>query len=254
MKGPPLRTDLTRVIVEPMKFLPRVGLLGLTLLAGCKAAPITGAGFVDYGKMTTPSDLPFHQAWMDPAVDWHRYQRIQIAQVNTDHLPKMAWARQTGKGEKIREDAQKLAAYAQGTFQHTFREDPLHRFEVVDLPDAETVIFEFALVEIVPSKVALNTLCYAPFVGTAARIFRGWKHRSTVAFEARMRDGATGAVIAQFADREAEKAAMINVKDVTWYGHAESIIAEWARQFVRIANRKPGEAVRDSEPFTLKPW
>ena len=238
----------------PLKLLPLAGLLGLTLLAGCKAAPIAGTGFVDYGKMAVPKDLPFHQAWVDPAADWHRYRKIQIAQVDTGHLSKMEWARQTGQIEKIQEDSRKLASYAQGTFQRAFREDPLHRFEVVDQPDGETVIFELALVEIIPSKVALNTLCYAPFLGTAARIFRGWKHRSTVAFEARMRDGATGAVIAQFADREAEKAAVINVKDVTWYGHAESILAEWARQFVRIANRKPGEVVRDSEPFTLKPW
>ncbi len=239
-----------------MKLLPRAGLLGLVLLAGCKAAPIAGAGagFVDYGKMTAPDDLPFHRAWIDPSVDWSRYRRIQIAQVNTDHLPRMEWARQTGKQEKVREDARKLAVYTQGAFERAFREDPHHRLEVVDQPDGETVIFELALVEVIPSKVALNTLCYAPFVGTAARIFRGWKHRSTVAFEARMRDGATGTIIAQFADREAEKAAPLNVKDVTWYGHAESIVAEWAAQFVRILNRKPGEAVRDSNPFTLKPW
>lgn len=237
-----------------MKFLPPAGLLGLVLLAGCKAAPIAGAGFVDYGRMTAPADLPFHQAWMDPSVDWKHYRRIRIAEVNTGHLPKMEWARQTGRQEKVREDAQKLAHYAQETFERAFGEDPNHRFEVAEQPDGETVILELALVEVIPSKVALNTLCYAPFVGTAARIFRGWKHRSSVAFEARMLDGATGAVVAEFADWEAEKAAPLNVKDVTWYGHAESIIAEWAGQFVRIVNRKPGETVRDSKPFTLKPW
>jgi len=166
----------------------------------------------------------------------------------------MAWTRQVDRQEKVREDAEKLAVYAQGALIHAFREDPHHRFEVVDQPDADTVILEAALTEIIPSKVGLNTLCYAPFVGTAVRIFRGMKHRSTVAFEARMRDGATGRIIAQFADREAEKAAVLNVKDVTWYGHAESIIAEWAQQFVRIANRKEGKAVRDSKPFHLKPW
>lgn len=230
-------------------------LLAGAAFAGCaKAKPASSTGFAPVELMTRPADLPFHKAWMDPAVDLQRYHRIQIAEVDTEHLPKMAWARQTGKIEKIQQDAEKLAGYAKGAFERAYREDPSHRFQVVDAPDGETVIFELALVEIIPSKVALNTLCYAPFVGTAARILRGWKHRSTVAFEARMRDGATGAVIAQFADREAEKAAVINVKDITWYGHAESIIAEWARQFVRIANRKPGENVRDSEPFTLKPW
>ena len=229
-------------------------LISTLAAAGCKAAPGRSAGFVEAERMSAPADLPFHRAWVDPAVDWQRYRRIQIAPVNTGHLLQMEWAQQVDRQEKIREDAEKLAGYAQETFVQTFRKDPNHRFEVVDRPDAETVVLELALVEIIPSKVGLNTLCYAPFVGTAVRIFRGMKHRSTVAFEARMRDGATGQVIAQFADREAEKAAVINVKDVTWYGHAESIIAEWAQQFVRVANRKQGEVVRDSKPFHLKPW
>ena len=241
--------------MKPMKFLRRAVLVTFVLLAGCKAAPpLTGSGFADYEKMTVPTDLPFQRAWMDPSVDWQRYHRIRIAEVNTEHLPKMKWAKETGNQEKVREDAGKLALYAQKTFERAFREDQRHRLEVTDQTNSETLVFELALVEIIPSKVALNTICYAPFVGTAARIVKGWKYRSSVAFEARIRDGATGAVIAQFADREAEKAAPINVKDVTWYGHAESIVAEWAGQFVRVINRKPGEAVRDSKPFTLKPW
>lgn len=229
-------------------------LLLLPALAGCKAAPGASAGFVDEARMTQPVDLPFQKAWIDPAVDWQRYRRIQIAPVNTDHLPEMEWAKQVDRREKLREDAGKLAGYAQEIFVRAFQEDPDHRFEVADQPDAETVVFELALVEIVPSKLGLNTLCYTPFVGTVARLFRGMKHRSTVAFEARMRDGATGQVIALFADREAEKTTLINAKDATWYGHAESILAEWAQQFVRVVNRKPGEAVRDSKPFHLKPW
>ncbi len=234
--------------------LPWLAAAATAALAGCKAAPGPGAGFVDDARMTAPADLPFQKVWIDPAVDWRKYRRIQIAPVNTGYLPEMEWAKRVDQREKLREDAGKLAGYAQGAFQRAFREDPAHRFEVADQPDAETVVLELALVEIIPSKLAINTLCYAPFVGTAVRVFRGVKHRSTVAFEARVRDGATGEVIAQFADREAEKAAIINVKDATWYGHAESILAEWAQQFVRVLSREPGEAVRDSKPFHLKPW
>lgn len=238
-----------------MKALLRAAVIFLLLAAaGCKAAPGRSAGFADDTRMTKPADLPFQKAWIDPAVDWQRYRKIQIAPVDTAHLLEMEWAKQVDKKEKMREDAAKLALYAQEAFRRAFREDPEHRFEVTDLADADTLVFELALVEIIPSKLAVNTLCYAPFLGTAVRIFRGMKHRSTVAFEARARDGGTGAVIAQFADREAEKVAVINVKDVTWYGHAESIVAEWARQFTRVFNRKPGEAVKDSQPFTLKPW
>lgn len=244
-----------RLFLAARLLLPTVlAVISATGVGGCKAAPGHGAGFVDEARMTAPADLPFQKAWIDPSVDWERYRRIRIAPVDTSHLSEMEWAKQVDKQEKLREDAGKLAAYAQEIFQRAFREDPRHRFEVVDQATDGTVVFELALVEVIPSKIALNTLCYAPFLGTAVRIFRGMKHRSTVAFEARLRDAVTGAVIAQFADREAEKAAVINVKDVTWYGHAESILAEWARQFVRVFNREPGEAVKDSQPFTLKPW
>lgn len=56
------------------------------------------------------------------------------------------------------------------------------------------------------------------------------------------------------ADRESQQYAPIPVRGLTWYSHAETIITDWSRQFVQIANRKPGEKVKDTDPFTLKPW
>ena len=77
---------------------------------------------------------------------------------------------------------------------------------------------------------------------------------STVAFEARFRDGATNEVVALFADRESEKFSILNAKDLTWYGHAKSIIREWAYQFVQLANQRKGQIIKDTAPFDLKPW
>ncbi len=56
------------------------------------------------------------------------------------------------------------------------------------------------------------------------------------------------------ADREAEQLAIVSVRGMTWYSHAKTMIDQWARQFVQVANRKPGEKVEDTEAFTLKPW
>ncbi|MFP5212634.1 MAG: DUF3313 family protein, partial [Acidobacteriota bacterium] len=78
--------------------------------------------------------------------------------------------------------------------------------------------------------------------------------KATVAFEAKIRDGLTNEVLAMAADREQGKSAPINLKALTWYKEAEGIIDEWAGQFVQIANRRPGEVVKDSSPFTLKAW
>jgi hypothetical protein len=113
-----------------------------------------------------------------------------------------------------------------------------------------------ALTEVVPSKVVLNALGYAPFgIGLAIKAVRGIAQDvSTVAFEARLHQASTREVVAMMADREAEQKALVSVQGLTWYSHTHSIIDAWADQFVKVANRKPGETVEDTKQFTLKPW
>jgi len=238
-----------------MRVMLSAALVGL-VLSGCatKAAPGRAAGFVEAKRMRSPADLPFRKAWVSPAVDWTNFTEIAFAEVNTDLLPTMDWWKALERRGRFEADARKLAQYAKKTFERVFRNDPNERFRVVEAPGPQTLVVEVALVEVIPSKVVLNTLGYVPFVGSAFRFIRTTKGRSTVAFEARVRDGATGEIIATFADREAEKYTPVNVKDVTWYGHAESIIAEWADQAVRAANKRRGEAVKNSKPWHLKPW
>jgi hypothetical protein len=228
---------------------------------GCirKAQPAKVSGFIPEKDLEKPTDLPFHHAWRKSGADWSRYTEIYIAPWNTEYLREMTWWERLERGEKVKEDAQELALYAQTAFREAFRNDPKHRFVVVDLPGANSLVAEFAITEVVPNKVVLDALGYAagPAVGAAgtvaANVQTATTH-STVSFEARMRDGATKEVVAMFADRESEKFSIVNVKDLTWYGHAKSIIDEWASQFVRMANAQPGEIVKDSAPFDLRPW
>ena len=114
-------------------------------------------------------------------------------------------------------------------------------------PGSRTVILEMALVELVPTKVWLNTVTVGLTTGTPV-------NRGTVAIEGRIRDGASGKVIATFADREVSKASIVNRADLTWYFHAHRIIDEWAAQLVALVNARESEIVKRSSPFTLKPW
>ena len=121
------------------------------------------------------------------------------------------------------------------------------------------MIAEFALTEVVPNRIVLNALGYAAGpvagpAGSAAANLETATTKSTVAFEGRMKDGETKEVVALFADRESQKYSPVNVKDLTWYGHARSIIREWADQFVRMASKAPTEIIKDSPPFDLRPW
>lgn len=227
--------------------------------SGCaKAGPARSAGFVPMEMMTKVEELPFHKTWRKVGVDWDQYTKVLIKDVNTQYLLDMNWWQKSIRRGKIEADAQRLARYTKQAFDEAIRDDPNRRFLVVETEDSETLIAEIALTEIVPSKVVLNALSYAPFgVGTGVKVFKtvvGAK--STVAFEARVRDGGTGEVVAMFADREAEQLDLIGIKGLKWYTHAHRIIDDWAEQFVQVANRdrEIGEVVADTRPFTLKPW
>lgn len=229
--------------------------------AGClrKAKPGNPAGFIPPENLEKPGDLPFQKAWRGLG-NWDQYTEIYIAPLNTEYLREMTWWEKLERGEKVKEDAKELALYAQTAFREAFRKDPKHRFQVVDLPTGpKTLIAEIAIVEVVPNKVVLDALGYAAGpvagpAGSAAANVQTVTTQSTVAFEARMRDGGSKEVVAMFADREQEKYFPVNLKDLTWYGHAKAIIDEWAKQFVQVANQQPGEIIKDSPLFDLKPW
>jgi hypothetical protein len=227
-------------------------------LSGCKAEEGAGGGFIDKSDMAKDPSLPFHKVWVKPGLDKSKYTKVYIAPVNTSYMLKMTEWQQGVRKDEIEQDVAKLAAFTQETIKKAFREDPNHRLQVVDEPgnSADTMIVEVALIEVVPSKVVLNALGYTPFyIGLTLNAVRTVaKDVSTTAFEARIRDAATGEVIAKVADRESQQVAIVSVRGLTWYGHAETNIKQWAEQFVKIANRKPGEMVKDTDTFTLMPW
>jgi hypothetical protein len=236
------------------------GLIALMLgqLVGCKAAPAPSVGFAEPANMKNDPNVPFDRFWRKPDVDWQRYDKIFVAQVNTAYMLKMTdWQKGERRGD-IERDVKVVAEYARGSIMKSFREDPLHRFKVVDTEAHQThvLVLEMALIEIVPSKVLLNALGYAPFfVGTGVTVVRNIiNDKSTAAFELRVRDGQTAETILLAADREAEQFAPVDLRGLTWYSDADGIIDEWSKQFVMVANTKPGEKIEGTARFRLLPW
>jgi len=235
-------------------------IIGLSImLSGCaalKAAPSQGAGFVPVAQMAQRADLPFQKVWFKEDADFKRYKSIYIPKVHTDYLLQSNWWQQNFRQGQKQEDLATMAQYMQQEFQTAFRNDPYRRFQVVDVPQKGSLTLELALTELVPSNVALSVLEYAPYGGgTAVRVMeRATGAESTVAFEARMKDSDTGTTLAMFADRQVKKIRIIDFKAFSWYAHGKEIIKEWAEQFVRLANQRPGEIIEGSSAFTLKPW
>ncbi|NTW35171.1 MAG: DUF3313 domain-containing protein [Syntrophobacteraceae bacterium] len=229
-------------------------------LAGCssmKAKPSEGAGFVPMEEMSKREDLPFNKVWVKAGVDWKSYQSIYVKEVNTDYLMQSDWWKKGMRKDDMDKDVRKVAQYMHDRFAEAFREDPQNRFAVVTSPEPGSLTLALALTELVPSHPVMEALSIAAPYGSGVAVQAAAKEsgaKATVAFEARIEDTSTGAVLAMAADREQGKVAPVNLRALTWYGEANVIIDEWADQFVQIANRRPGEVVKDTSPFTLMPW
>lgn len=231
---------------------------GLTVtLMGCRAEPAPDAGFVESPeRMAGHAEIPFHKVWIKPGVVVRDdFRKLHVAEVNTDYLLEMGWFDKQSKritdGEFER-DVEELARFTRTSIERAFYDDPNGRFEVVPEKGAGVAVLEMALIEVIPSKAVLHAIGWLPPIGTGAMM--SYLNPRTVAFEARIRDGATGEVIATFADREQQPAGPLDVTRLTWYGPAEGIIEGWSSQFVALANRAPGEVVEDSGMYTLRPW
>ena len=222
-----------------------------------KAEPAEGSGYVPMEKLAKNPELPFDKAWIKQGVDFKLYRTLYIAPVNTDYLKKADWWKETVRAEQIQQDVQKLATFMRTQFIDAFQNDPRHRFRVVSSPEKGSLTLALAITELVPSHVVLNALKIAGPMGTGLALGameRGTDSQSTVAFEARIDDTDTKQTLALAADREHATVRPIDLKGFTWYGNAEDIIKQWAKEFVEIANRQPGEIIKPASTFSLLPW
>ncbi len=218
----------------------------MCILTGCKAGPAPPAGFIqNHQIMTEDGKSPFHRVWYDPNANWDYYTQIFVAPVNKDYLIKAHWWESMTFAVNRQKDSQQIADYMWTKVCGAFDSDPDKRFEPTYTRGPRTLVLEMALVQLVPTKVWLNAV---------GMVFAVTVDHGTVAMEARIRDGATGKVIATLADREHGKSSLVSVANLTWYSHAKYIIDDWAEQMVEAIKTGGSEYVKDSPAFTLQPW
>ncbi|MBI4616750.1 MAG: DUF3313 domain-containing protein [Planctomycetes bacterium] len=220
------------------------------LSAGCGTEEAQPSGFLQEGKtgMVEDERLPFQRVWYKQNADWTKYNAIRVAPVHTEYLSKQDWWDKVNEAElsNRQADVAKIADYIQKKFTDAFANDENHVLKIAQKDGPGVLVLEIAIVELVPTKALLNAAGYAA-MGSAM-------DQGSIALEARIKDSATGEVLVKIADREEGKASIVNVKDLTWYGHAYDRIDEWAEQAVEVANASENETVDDSWDFTLAPW
>lgn len=241
-----------------MKIL--TSLLLLIAVAGCQTAPAPDSGFNrGTNKMVeNRARFPFQRVWVKPGIDRSVYDGIYIPRVNTDYLlQNTGWKAANPGNATLDEEAEKLAFYTRDAFLKAFGEWPGTTLAVRSQPTPGTVAIELAIVELVPAKAVLGAIgLVAPVagqtaVGVGSKVVAG---RPSVAIEGRVRDSVSGELLMMFADREERQVRIIDLKAVSWWGHARPIIDDWARQCAELANTPPTHQVDDRAKFTLKPW
>jgi hypothetical protein len=243
----------------------------LSALVGCSSIQSTGndvkakavepapdVGFIEHPEQQTQrADLPFQKVWIKPGFDKNGYRELVVAPVNTQYMLEMDWLHQASSANwigDVKKDIAELARHFHHQVVREFKNDPKHRFEVINDASqrhAPALSLELALIEIDPSTPVLHALGWLQVGGGSAA---GVINQRRAAFEARLRDVQSGEVVATFADRDTADIGPLDLTRLTWYGPAKGIMDRWARQFVQIANRGPGEAVTDPTPFTLRPF
>jgi hypothetical protein len=221
--------------------------------------PAPDAGFIQQpDRQVKRADLPFQKVWIKPGFDKSGYRELVVAPVNTQYMLKMDWLHDMSSASwisDVKKDIDELARYFHNQVVKDFEDDPKHRFQVINSPAQHkqpALRLELALIEIDPSMPVLHALSWAGPIGTGTAA--GIVNQRRAAFEGRLRDLQTGEIVATFADRDMQDAGPLDLTRLTWYGPAKGIMDEWARQFVQIANRKPGEMVTDPVAFTLRPF
>lgn len=237
--------------------------LSLAVLPGCKAGakdddPTAFSANAE-SKLTDQEELPFNKTWLAPGWNDPSRTSIVIRPVDTKLVRHSDWykkASEKGKVAQFDKDLGELASFTREEFQKAFREDDKKRFAVVSQPSANSLVFELAIVDVEPNRRSLGAVGLAASIlaaplGVAILAKEGAK--GGIAIEGRIKDS-NGNVVGMFQDREKGKFAPINVARATSFGEVQKSIHEWAEQWVKVANADPGEKVKDSKVFTLRPW
>ena len=234
------------------------------LSMGCKAKPAPDSGFLDKPNlMTEVKRAPFDRSYWDPKYDPNNYNELMVAPVNMNYvMAQNLWeqANFANLNPGVKNDLKNVGEYVQFSFVTAAEKDPKKHFKTVTTAGPKTLILETAVVQLVPSKAALNAVGYVFWEATAATVVGQGATQSedsgkgVIAIEARLRDGATGKVMAMFADRERPKEAIINFKALTWWEPVKSVIDDWSSQFIELSNVLRDKVVNRSSPFGLLIW
>lgn len=185
-----------------------------------------------------------------------RFKKILFKPTRTDFLLKPGWWTQLNTIDQAgyRSDVEEFARYVDASLRRAVERDPNQRFVIAPQPDAETVVYEFAITELVATKVHVN------LAGTAlgAVVPGGGLVKSTakgsVAVEVAAYDGGNNELLLTWADRKVDQGSLFSFKDFSQLGHQRKAADSWATSLIEVWNTPASHKVEGLSPFTLSPF
>jgi hypothetical protein len=253
-----MKTNNTQTMKPNRKSTPilhlAIGAATVLTLGGCaaqraitKAQPTSflgATGTADSGKI---SRLPFERAWRNASIDPTQYSHIVLRPVTTRYLRTGEWKQSQStfvKDEQsFKTHAAELARHWDASLRHAFA-SPENRLRLAGgTGQPGTLVVEIAITEVVFGRPAANAASYAVAGGGAA--FAAMFSPS-VAFEARVTDGATGQLVATASDRKATKIKLIGLDKLSFTQSNIEICDQWAQEIMQAFNKEMFPAVKRS--------
>ncbi|MGL4400771.1 MAG: DUF3313 family protein [Luteolibacter sp.] len=225
-----------------MAKLRPIALLSGILLTSCTVGKVVAPAPTSSFLATTGTDttsrnprLPFDHSWRSPAVDASKYQNIVVRPVSTKWLRKEQWADSASEYVPDRarylKKSKALANYWTTSLKKAFSSPVCSYYITSDTSRPGTLILEVALTEVNFGR---------PPAGLG-----------NMAFEARVKDAATGKTIGTVADRRATVSKIVNFNEKTLTRANEEILDQWSGQLMEASNKELFPVVRSSllSPF-----
>lgn len=259
-------------------FRKKVGLIAFAVLAGtasfflcagCSSIdpePIPDSGYIDHPIKMVPwtqraayaQRIGFKSRRQFYATR-ARFTKICFRPTRIDFLRSPGpWDQLNSSGyEQYKEDAKTVAKCMDDTLREVFCKDPLKRFKVVTRPDKNTIVYEFAIVDLRPTKVAVNvggTVLgfFIPLAGIATTVAADTQ--GSIAVEVTARDGKNNELLVCWADRRVDRLALFSFRDYEKYAHAKVTMRQWAEALLMDWNTPDTVWIERPYPVTLNPF
>ena len=229
-----------------------------------RASPAKQSSFIKKGeKLKRDRSVPFQRFWRNPDPKaWARvrgFDKVAVERVDTEHLrgrDDLFYNKRNGrrgaKGQKDLRPVGEMSHYMQQRFSRQLAKNGKH---LVKGPGKDTLVWEFALVELNPANVPGNLAkTGAQFVIPGAAFLGSQFTHGKIAIEGKLKNGETGETLLAFTDRSFGKTTPFSFRDFSPYAHSRRAVDEWATQ-VGALSKAPGTArLPGYVPVTLNPF